>query len=146
MIDWTHVMIHHSLTPDGATVSWGSIRHYHVAMKGWADIGYHFGIEMVESGGRHYLEVLRGRPLSMPGAHCREGGMNRLAIGVCLVGDYDDAAPSDDRVGLLVSLVRDLTAVFTIPPENIVAHRDYAPYKTCPGSAFDLDRVRKMIL
>lgn len=141
------VMIHHSLTKDGATVSWGAIRRFHTDPlpqgQGWSDIGYHAGVEMV---GDH-LEAFLGRPETEPAAACKEAHMNKLALHVCLVGNFDLAPPSDELLQFTARyVIRPWLARYTIPAERIVGHRDYATYKSCPGTAFDLSRLRKIVV
>jgi hypothetical protein len=133
------IMLHHSLTPDGISVSWGAIRRYHVETMGWRDIGYHMGVELV---GDH-LEALVGRPEDEDAAACSQDQMNRLALHVCVVGNFDLVPPSDE---LLQYLARYVVAPWmlrhNIPPERIVGHNDYATYKSCPGKLFDIERFR----
>lgn len=73
------IILHHSLTKDNQTVSWGAIKDYHVNINGWSDNGYHFGIEMM----RGNVEILMGRMTDDIGAHCR--GYNSDSIGIVLL-------------------------------------------------------------
>lgn len=124
-------MLHHSLTKDGATVSWPAIRRYHKETMGWKDVGYHLGVELA---GSHY-EALVGRSLFEDGAHCKQGEMNRKAIGICLVGNFDKATPPAAQMEVLRDrLLLPLMRGFDIPPSKIVFHREYASYKSCPGT------------
>ena len=135
-----YIVIHHSLTADGSTVSWQAIRKYHIETKGWQDIGYHYGIELVNT---HY-EVLLGRMPNVVGAHCKEEGMNHKSWGICVVGNYDLVEPPTQQFDLLVRLVRGLREIGNIPFENVVRHSDYAP-KTCPGLMFPWQRFKQLI-
>ncbi len=137
-----YVMLHHSLTTDGPTVSWGAIRYYHTVIKGWRDVGYHYGIELISSGHHQYYEILQGRMPDQVGAHCYQGGMNRKSIGVCLVGNFDEDPVPQGQMDRTIELVSWLLGEFHIPVENILGHRDFASYKSCPGSQFDLDAFR----
>lgn len=145
----THIMVHHSLTADGDTVSWPAIRRFHVETNGWRDIGYHYGLELVPDPGKpgaHSYEVLVGRPESEQAAACPQGGMNVSAIHVCVVGNFDTLAPSTEQLRVLAErIVRPLMVRYGIPAEHIVGHHDYNPAKSCPGLLFDLNKLREMV-
>src|SRR4030095_5519860 len=143
MLPRTHIMLHHSLTRDGKTVSWGAIRRHHVETRGLGAIGYHYGIEMV---GDHH-EVLLGRSELDPAVACPEDEMNARALHVCCVGNFDNAPPPRAMLEVLVRLVILPAMVeYGLPPERIIGHNDIDPTRTCPGSQFDLDVVRLMSL
>lgn len=137
----THIVVHHSLTKDSGTVSWEAIRWYHMHTKRWIDVGYHYGIELVNN----QYQILVGRMMNQVGAHCIEKGMNRKAIAVCLIGNFDLTSPPDAQLDLLVRLTRSLMELFSIPIENVTRHSDHASYKSCPGKLFPWSRFVSML-
>ena len=139
-MEQTYIILHHSLTKDSDTVSWGAIRDYHLGL-GWDDIGYHFGIEEVGD----YVETFLGRLPDESGAHCKEAGMNHKSIGICLVGNFDFAPPGEKIWEKAVELVSWLCEIYKIDPINVRAHRSYASYKTCPGRLFDISKFRQNV-
>lgn len=134
-----YIILHHSLTKDSKTVSWGAIRKYHVNMCRWRDIGYHFGLESIYD---HY-EILTGRMLNDTGAHCK--AMNTISIGICFVGNFDETQPPLEQWWKGIKLVRSLCEVFSIPYENVKGHCDFSQ-KSCPGKLFDMDKFRKDLI
>jgi hypothetical protein len=131
----TRIIIHHSLTEDSKTLSWQAIRRYHKETNGWKDIGYHYGIELVND----EYEILTGRMLNVPGAHTV--GQNHDSIGVCVVGNFDNKIPPKDQWNMAVKLCKALCNLLNIPVSQIFAHRDFAK-KSCPGKMFDMDKFR----
>jgi N-acetylmuramoyl-L-alanine amidase len=133
-----NIIIHHSLTKDSRTVSWGAIKNYHVNELGWRDIGYHFGIEDIDG----QVQILTGRMMDETGAHCSQEGMNRKSIGICLVGNYDSDPVPPKIWHQAVRLSATLCRIFGIHADRVYGHRRFAGYKSCPGKNFDMDRFR----
>ena len=131
----SRIIIHHSLTKDSQTVSWGAIRQYHVDVCGWMDIGYHFGIELM----RGEVETVLGRFPDKMGAHCK--GNNSDSLGVCFVGNFDLRAPSNSIWNKGVDLVKFLIREYDI--KIVEGHCENNTAKSCPGKYFDLDKFRR---
>lgn len=70
-------IVFHCSASDNPTQDIKDIRHYHKAIKGWSDVGYHYFIKKDGT-------IQPGRPISKMGAHVR--GHNRDSIGVCFAG------------------------------------------------------------
>jgi N-acetyl-anhydromuramyl-L-alanine amidase AmpD len=122
-------------------MSWQAIRKYHIETNGWADVGYHAGAELIND----RYEILLGRMWTVPGAHCKEQGMNYKSLGLCIVGNFDNQSEVDVLINkggfdLAVALVRSWCELLHIPPANVKRHYDYAPYKSCPGNKFPWNR------
>lgn len=132
------VLIHHSASPDHPAFNWGEIRRWHLA-KAWRDVGYHYGVEDVDGG----QEIIVGRFEHESGAHCPQGGMNRTAIGICAVGNFELAPPPPEQWKRCLDLVRHLTMRLQIPRGNVLGHREVPGTATaCPGKFWDMDKFR----
>ena len=147
-----YIVVHHSHTPDGRTLSWEAIRKYHIETNGWHDIGYHKGVELVKD----KVIVLQGRPDNMVGAHAKELGMNSKSIGICVVGNYDEVEPDEDHLNVLKQLCFAYMVNYKIPVDKIIGHREVGKmagfdwtkgqYKSCPGRKFDMDAFRARVV
>lgn len=135
---WKGITIHHSLSQDGDTLNWRSVRRYHLN-KGWTDIGYHFGIEKV----RDEVEVLVGRPLHKDGAHCL--GHNDDTIGICLIGNFGVYDLGTCMKGKLVELITGLCYSLDIPWDEVMGHKERDENRTCPGDFFNLHEIRNLV-
>ena len=141
-MNWEYIVIHHSLTADGKVVDWSAIRKYHKEHLGWSDIGYNFGVEDIYG----EYEVLVGRPLTRPGAHCKERSMNTKGIGICFVGNYDIVKPDMKMILIAMNrIILPLCKIYDIPWNNIIGHSEAGAPKTCPGKLFDCDVVRELV-
>ena len=91
----------------------------------WACIGYHF---IIDASGKVY----EGRPLKYQGAHAGNDQVNKLNIGICLIGDFDQArVPAAQRTALLNTLDR-LCLQYDISRASVYGHQHFKSTE-CPG-------------
>lgn len=145
------IVVHHSLTTDGVTLTWSDIRLDHMGLVPWSrwlahpmdDIGYHGGCELV---GNQY-ECLVGRPETWAGGHCPQQGMNDESFGFCFTGNFDVKPPTDEQ--LFTAVRRVIVPVMYRYDLSIDAVKGHAFYandgRTCPGRLFPWDRFYGMI-
>ncbi len=100
-----------------------AIQRLHMLGRGFADVGYHY---LIDGLGQLYA----GRPIGVRGAHV--GGYNTGAVGVCLLGNFEEVGPLVAQINttrLLAGYLRD-----TYRLTHLAGHRDYQPEVTvCPG-------------
>lgn len=137
------VIVHHSLTRDSGSVSWGAIRKYHTQKMRWSGIGYHAGVELVLSGQEVNYEILMGRMWDKSGAHTR--GHNTNSLGICFVGNYDIIPPPKRMLIAGAKVIALWLRLFDISIDDIYSHHYFNTYKSCPGKYFDMDYLKTCI-
>jgi N-acetyl-anhydromuramyl-L-alanine amidase AmpD len=138
---WTHVIVHHSA---GAAGSAADFDRQH-REKGWEGLGYHFVIgngSMTEDG---RVEAGERWAAQRDGAHAK-AEWNARAVGICLVGNFEDEAPSAAQQAALERLCRWLCRRCGIPPANVLGHGETHGNRTlCPGKLLDLEALRRRL-
>ena len=145
MQPWDTIIIHHTFKhgiPDSPEfLDWSGIVNYHKGILGWDDVGYHYGIERVA----HRLVICPGRTTLREGAHCKAQHMNYRAIGIACVGNYDSFPPDEKLYSLTAHLCHFLVCKYpAIKVDRVLPHSDFSG-KTCPGTKFDMDKLRGLI-
>jgi hypothetical protein len=113
------IVWHHSATR-AQTIR--SIADYHTRVKGWPEIGYHFG---VGHDGRIY-QLLDVKKWSN---HAQ--GYNRRTIGVVLIGNYHEREMPEAMKSSVLYLQEYLCDTYNI--DYVWLHRDTKP-TACPGN------------
>lgn len=134
---WKNIIIHHSATDQGDSLLFDKVH----SDKGWEGIGYHF---VISNGSRGrvdgQIEVSPRWLKQVPGAHCKADHMNERAIGICLVGNFNNGQPTRRQMDSLVFLVKTLSRYYRIPSRKILGHGQVEGAQTdCPGTQFPWD-------
>lgn len=139
---WRYVVLHHSDTGAGG---YAQIDRDHRTVRGWNGCGYHFVIGNGTESPDGQIEVAGRWADQKAGAHCRDGktaDINEYGIGICLVGDFDQAPPTPRQVEASRALVAYLQDRYAIPSEQIGTHALLAGRPTaCPGRHFPAEAI-----
>lgn len=118
-----NLIIHHSATDNDLTDYTALVRSiylYHTEVNGWSDIGYNY---LIAPNGQIYAGRDPGLELAQDavlGAHfCAS---NTGTMGVCVLGNYELVAPSNDAIAALLDLLAWKTAKDTMNPLAFVPH------------------------
>ncbi len=102
---WQYIVLHHSA---GATGGYDQIDREHRKILGYEGCGYHFVIGNGTDTPDGQIEVGDRWADQKQGVHCRNGktpAVNEYGIGICLVGNFDQAAPTPKQVAAAAALV-----------------------------------------
>ena len=90
----------------------------------WADIGYHFLIDIDGA-------IYEGRDIAVRGVHAM--GHNTGSAGVCLLGDFRFVAPAAAQWDATIALGRWLADELALT--HLAGHSQFNPSTACPGAA-----------
>ncbi len=143
---WKYIVIHHSATTKGNAASFD---YYHRNKRKWKyGLAYHFVIGNGSLSGDGEIEVSERWKNQIHGAHTANMDCNRVAIGICLVGNFENSdTPTNSQFESLVNLVQYLSKKYDISVANILLHNQVHQKNTlCPGKDFPFAQLKTRLL
>lgn len=143
---WKFIVIHHSATAKGNAARFDD---YHRNKRGWEyGLAYHFVIGNGSFSENGEIEVGERWKKQIHGAHTANMECNRVAIGICLVGNFEDGGePSDEQLESLTRLVQYLSRRYCIPLSNVILHKHVNQKGTaCPGKNFPYAELKTRLI
>src|SRR5215218_8851342 len=116
--NWNWIVVHHSATAVGGA---GRFDKMHRTVQHWDELGYHFVIGNGSDTRDGLIEVGSRWPKQKWGAHAKtpDNQFNERGIGICLVGNFDEARPSEAQMRSLAKLIAFLQKTYRIPTDRI---------------------------
>ncbi|HUW00748.1 MAG TPA: N-acetylmuramoyl-L-alanine amidase [Acidimicrobiales bacterium] len=117
------VFMHHTVTSIAPAASiWRAVQNFHMDTRGWADVAYSFGIDVVTG------QILEGRGIGIAGGHT--AGYNSSSHAICWIANTDDVNPTAAAKRAWLAVLHTIEARYGNGPER--GHRDVAQ-TGCPG-------------
>jgi len=143
---WTAIVIHHSATENGNAAIFD---RWHREGKDWGGVGYDFVIGNGTDSGDGQVEVTFRWRQQQTGAHCKtpDNWANESAVGICLVGNFNNALPTARQMQSLARLIGFLQNRYEISKSRVYGHNSTpgARITDCPGKRFPMDQLKSML-
>jgi N-acetyl-anhydromuramyl-L-alanine amidase AmpD len=141
--DWKTIVMHHSATRGGdvATIDAEHRKHRDRSGNPWLGIGYHFVVGNGQKMADGEVQATFRWHKQLPGAHAGNRDHNDNGIGICLIGNFDQAPPTDRQVAAARGLVKALADRYSITRDGLVRHSDVHA-TLCPGKLFPWEPLR----
>lgn len=139
---WKYIVVHHSGTRSG---SGRVFEYYHRNVRRMENgMAYHFVIGNGNGSGDGEIEVGDRWRKQLQGGHLASDDLNDVAIGICLVGDFNTQRPTRKQIAALTELIEYLSQK-TGPRPRFRAHREINPKPTdCPGKLFPTSAMHRL--
>ena len=137
---WRYIVVHNSGTRQGNAKAFD---YYHLRVRKMPNgLAYHFVIGNGTSSGDGEVEIGNRWHRQINGGHVHSDYLNNIALGICLVGDFNRDTPTKKQLEALEELIRYLRLrVGKIDDKFAIvkAHREINPPRwptDCPGGKF----------
>ena len=132
---WQYIVIHHSGVNTGTVKA---MDHYHREVRHMENgLAYDFVIGNGSGMGDGEIAVGPRWTKQLDGGHLASEAQNKIAIGICLVGNFDEHPPSRHELESLRALVEALMVRCHLTPRAVKTHQQINIVHTrCPGAYF----------
>ena len=132
---WQYIVIHHSGVDTGTVKA---MDHYHREVRHMENgLAYDFVIGNGSGMGDGEIAVGRRWTQQLDGGHLASEAQNKVALGICLVGNFDERRPTPREIDSLRALVEALMARCKLTPRAVKTHQQINIVHTrCPGVKF----------
>jgi LysM repeat protein len=132
---WQYIVVHHSGVDTGTVKG---MDHYHRDVRHMENgLAYDFVIGNGSGMEDGEIAVSRRWTLQLDGGHLASEAQNKIALGICLVGNFDEHPPTRKEMESLRSLVVALMARCNLTPSAVKTHQQINIVHTrCPGTKF----------
>ena len=144
---WRYIVVHNSGTRQGNAAAF---EHYHRNVRRMQNgLAYHFVIGNGTSTRDGAIEIGNRWHRQIQGGHVHSDYLNNIAIGICLVGDFNNQHVGEKQKAALEELIEYLRRrVGRIGGQSaaVRAHKDINPAQwptDCPGSEFPYAWLRR---
>lgn len=132
---WRYIVIHHSATSGGTMKGLDAYHRRERHMEN--GLAYHFVIGNGSGIPDGNVEIGNRWVRQLDGGHLASLRQNRVSIGICLIGNFEESAPTAGQMESLNALVDYLLDKCRLPSERVKTHRDINVIGTiCPGEKF----------
>ena len=134
---WQYIVIHHSGV-DAGTMK--SMDHYHREVRHMENgLAYDFVIGNGNGMGDGEIGVGPRWTRQLDGGHLASEAQNKIALGICLVGNFEDHVPSARQLQSLRALVEALMVRCRLTSGAVKTHQQINVVHTrCPGAKFPI--------
>jgi LysM repeat protein len=137
---WKYIVVHHSATTQGSLE--GMDRYHREERHMENGLAYHFVIGNGRSMGDGEIGIGSRWRGQLNGGHLYAEWQNSVAIGICLVGNFEKSAPTAKQQESLVALMAYLQKRTGLSKKAIMPHRKINVRPTiCPGKYFPTEKI-----
>jgi hypothetical protein len=144
--EWNAIVLHHSASSGGNVETIDALHRQNrdSAGKHWLGIGYHFVVGNGKQMADGEIQPTFRWKEQLPGAHAGAREYNEQGIGICLIGNFDEAAPTERLWAATCELVQLLADRYAIRAERLLRHQDVQS-TLCPGKLFPFEQLRDLV-
>lgn len=139
--NWKSIIVHHSAIKYGNASVYDGTHRKRGMQNGLA---YHFVIGNGIDSGDGEIEIGPRWTHQLLGGHVKNYNINLTAIGICLIGNFQETSPTQPQLEAFTQLMDWLRGEVVPRATRFAGHRDLKGEQTvCPGKNFPLEAMRK---